>query len=110
VWEALEGFRPRVLVIEYNASLPVEPSVAEKKGAVHDRTTSFQFLGASLGAMRELGRRKGYKLVHAELAGVNLFFVRDDLAIPFETYLTRGSNHYLQGYTHPRPTGETVEV
>jgi hypothetical protein len=110
VWDALEGFRPRVVVIEYNAALPVEPSVVEMKGAVQDRSTSFQFMGASLGAMRDLGRRKGYKLVHAELAGVNLFFVRDDLALPFETVLARGSNHYLQGYTHPKGTGETVEV
>ncbi len=110
VWDALEGFRPRVVVIEYNAALPVEPSVVEKKGAVQDRSTSFQFMGASLGAMLDLGRRKGYKLVHAELAGVNLFFVRDDLAVPFETVLARGSNHYLQGYTHPKAPGETVEV
>ena len=110
VWDALEEFRPRVVVIEYNAALPVEPEVVEKKGAVQDRSTSFQFFGASLGAMRQLGRRKGYTLVHAELAGVNLFFVRDDLAVPFETVLTRGSNHYLQGYTHPMATGEVVEV
>ena len=112
VWDALEGFRPApVVVIEYNAALPVEPSVVEKKGTVQDRSTSFQFMGTSLGAMRDLGRRKGYKLVHAELAGVNLFFsVRDHLAVPFATVLARGSNHYLHGYTHPKATGETVEV
>ncbi len=110
VWDALEGFRPRVVVIEYNAALPVEPRVVEKKGAVLDRRTSFNFVGASLGAMRDLGRRKGYTLVHAELAGVNLFFIRDDLANTFEPSLARGSNHYLRGYTHPRPTGQTVEV
>jgi hypothetical protein len=110
VWEALDGFRPRVVVIEYNTALPVEPRVVETKGAVQDRSTAFNFVGASLGAMQDLGRRRGYTLVHAELAGVNLFFVRDDLAAPFEGFLARGPNHYLRGYTHPKSSGETVEV
>jgi hypothetical protein len=37
------------------------------------------YYGASLGALRRLGAALGYRLVHTELAGVNAFFVREDL-------------------------------
>lgn len=79
VWRALRRFRPRAVVIEYNASLgrsarAVQPYRAE---AVWDGTTAF---GASLGALEDLGREKGYVLVGCDLVGVNAFFVREDLA------------------------------
>lgn len=79
VWRAIGRFRPRAVVIEYNASLgrtarAVQPYRAD---AVWDETTAF---GASLGALEDLGREKGYVLVGCSLAGVNAFFVRQDLA------------------------------
>lgn len=66
LWATLERHRPRVVVIEYNFSIPDEvvfvqpadPNVAQ---------------GCSLRALVELGRRKGYELVHA--SGLNAVFV-----------------------------------
>ncbi len=37
------------------------------------------YYGASARAFSDLGRRRGYTLVHADAAGVNLFFVRTDI-------------------------------
>jgi hypothetical protein len=77
--DALEVCSPRVLIMEYNAlfgptravTLPDAPPPADRpKG----------YSGASLAALEKLARRKGYRLVFCEEAGVNAFFVRNDLA------------------------------
>jgi hypothetical protein len=107
IWEAIEDYRPRLVVIEYNSSLDpvrrlVQPCDDE---ATWDGT---EYYGASLGALRSLGERKGYRLVHAELAGVNAFFVRDDLAsgrLPDpESVSARAPNYFLAGTRHPPDT------
>lgn len=77
IWKAIRRFRPRVVVVEYNASLgrtsrSVMPYRAERRW---DGSACF---GASLGALEDLGREKGYALVGCDLAGVNAFFVRAD--------------------------------
>jgi hypothetical protein len=78
VWEGLTGFRPRVVVIEYNASIPpdVEWKVRYEPKRAWDGTCNF---GASLKSFELLGRQLGYTLVGCDLNGVNAFFVRDDL-------------------------------
>jgi hypothetical protein len=107
IWRALEVARPRAVVIEYNAHLgpddelvqPLDPRVA------WDGTDAF---GASLGALRSLAARKGYRLVHTDLAGVNAFFVRDDLAGPFgraDAVPARAPNYFLTGQGHPPHAG-----
>jgi hypothetical protein len=77
VWNAIERFRPRVVVIEYNASLgPSARSVVPyDPGARWDGSVCF---GASLGALEDLGRKKSYALVSCDLTGANAFFVRSD--------------------------------
>jgi hypothetical protein len=108
IWEAVEGFNPRVVVIEYNSSLAAEQRLVEPKAASGPKEFDDSF-GASLGAVRALGERKGYRLVHCELAGVNAFFVRDDLAAPFTTPpVPRGPNYYLLGRGHPPGSGKLV--
>ena len=78
VWDALAAYRPRVAVIEYNASVPVCHDWVIPYDA--NRTWSLNVLyGASLKAYERLGRERGYSLVGCNLAGVNAFFVRDDL-------------------------------
>lgn len=77
VWRALT-LRPRVIVIEYNAT--IRPPVAVT--TPYDPTRSWDktsFYGASLSALEKLGREKGYSLVGCCYSGVNAFFVRDDL-------------------------------
>ncbi|MBT9584577.1 hypothetical protein IV102_14630 [bacterium] len=77
-WEALQEYRPRVVVIEYNAifspsiswTLPYDPTT------VWDRSS---WTGSSLQALFELGTRLGYELVGCNFSGVNAFFVRRDL-------------------------------
>ncbi|GAB3451317.1 hypothetical protein [Actinophytocola sediminis] len=102
VWRALTGYRPRVVVIEYNAALPPAESLVQPADA--GPWSGTEFFGASLGALVALGQTKGYRLVHCELAGVNAFFVRADLAAPFldqDQVQRRGPNYFLTSYGHP---------
>ena len=81
ILEAIEGFRPCILICEYNAvfgptrniSVPYEPVF------VRGRAYSNQYFGASLGAIRHIAGKKGYALVGTNSAGNNAFFVRNDL-------------------------------
>ncbi len=92
-WAALRRFRPRVAVVEYNASVP--PQVDWKVEDRPDRTWNGSvYFGASLKALELLGRDLGYSLVGCSLTGGNAYFVRDDLtgdrfAEPFTA-----ENHY----------------
>ena len=77
VWKGLT-LRPRVVVIEYNATIrpPAAVTVPYDPDRRWDGTS---FGGASLSALEKLGREKGYALVGCCYSGVNAFFVRDDL-------------------------------
>lgn len=78
VWKAIKGYSPRVVVIEYNSSLPPTESKTIKydPNAVWDGTNYF---GASLLALVKLAKTKGYTLLGCDSKGVNAFFLRDDL-------------------------------
>jgi glycosyltransferase involved in cell wall biosynthesis len=104
IWEALEAHRPRVVVIEYNSAIDPRRRLVQPRD--HPGWDGTDFFGASLGALRALGERKGYRLVHTELSGVNAFFVRDDLVEgrfgPADEVVVRGFPNYFQsGYSHP---------
>jgi hypothetical protein len=78
VWGAIERIRPRVVVIEYNAS--IRPPAAFVVPYLPDRRwTGTNFFGASLSALEQLGTAKGYALVGCGITGVNAYFVRHDL-------------------------------
>lgn len=70
LWESLKEYRPRVVVIEFNPSIPDDISF------VQPRDMSV-YQGSSLRATVELGKRKGYELV-AVVVG-NAFFVSKEL-------------------------------
>ena len=82
VWQALSACRPRIVVIEYNASFGPELSVTipapRDDGAGLPDAPCYH--GASITALQRLGARKGYELVGGDSNGVNAFFVRRDLA------------------------------
>ncbi len=100
IWEAIERYAPRVVVIEYNAGLPADRLLVEPRGR-SGWTPLSDFFGASIGALRALGKQKGYTLVHTELAGVNAFFVRNELAAGFPAEaLLRGPNYDLRARHH----------
>jgi hypothetical protein len=74
IWWALERHRPRVVMIEFNPTVPNDVHfVQDPDLAVHQ--------GASLLAMIWLGREKGYSLVSANRW--DAFFVTDELCPAF---------------------------
>ena len=105
IWAEIRAYRPRVVVIEYNASLPAGRKLVQPR----EHTGGWQgtdYFGASLDALIELGGRLGYRLVHTDLAAANAFFVRDDLAadrFPALDEVARRTepNYFMQGYHHP---------
>jgi hypothetical protein len=78
VWKSIRQYRPRVVVIEYNAIFPagVQWVIPYDANAWWDGTSRH---GASLTSLELLGREKGYELVGCTLSGVNALFVRKDL-------------------------------
>ena len=79
VWKAITDYKPRVVIIEYNSIFRpgTDFIVKYEPGTLWDRTSNF---GASLESYCKLAKEKGYKLVACSFAGVNAFFVREDLA------------------------------
>jgi hypothetical protein len=105
IWSAIDRYRPRVVVIEYNGDLAPgsEQVMPYTPGFRWDHSSGY---GASLGALEALAAEKGYVLVHTESAGVNAFFVRSELAsdLPVGDVVPRRSaNHALMGRGHPPP-------
>jgi len=80
LWSAINSFKPRLVVIEYNASFGPEKSVTVPYSP-HWSPLSRYYHGASITALAKLGRKKGYVLVGCDSKGVNAFFVREDLAV-----------------------------
>ena len=70
VWEGLTKYRPRVIVIEHNPTVP--PHLSVIGDGLPPR------VGASAKALHDLGKKKGYTLVACTT--FNCFFVRDELA------------------------------
>lgn len=111
LWEALTSVRPRLVVIEYNAALDPAAQLVQPYSPTGPDGTAF--FGASLGALEALGKRKGYRLVHTELAGVNAFFVRQELAgdafLPLTAVPRRPPNYYLDDVTMHAPADPARE-
>lgn len=78
VWEEISAVNPRVVVIEYNGKLPPDLSWRQAYNRNHVWNGS-DWHGASLKAIEEAGRKKGYVLVGTNFNGCNAFLVRKDL-------------------------------
>jgi len=76
VWKALE-YEPRVVVIEFNGTIPPYVSKTIKYNPTHTWGHN-DYYGASFNALKKLGESKGYTLVY-ELGCTNMFFVLSDL-------------------------------
>lgn len=85
VWQALDDkYKPRVVIIEYNGThFPYEDKIVIQNPSYMWDGSNYQ--GASMLALYNLGRSKGYSLVFADSQGVNLFFIRDEIVerIPY---------------------------
>jgi hypothetical protein len=83
ILEAINVINPRVIIMEYNASIPKDKSLSVKYDPHFDRFVKHEsagYHGASLKAITKLANQKGYILVGCESTGCNAFFVRKDLA------------------------------
>jgi hypothetical protein len=107
IWNRiLSAYRPRVVVIEYNARWlpPTEWVMSYSPTHCWDGTAQF---GASLSSLAKLGSAHGYKLVGCTSDGVNAFFVRDDLVGDhFPDHDNGVAYHYApplygRGFGHP---------
>lgn len=80
VWKAVTRYRPRVVIVEYNACIPYAPAVTIPYHSTFqwDKT---DYYGASLSALVALGMQKGYTLVATDPCGVNAFFVHNDYVV-----------------------------
>jgi hypothetical protein len=102
VWRAITRHRPRVVSIEYNAAFgrSARCTIAYRSDAAWAGDT---YMGASLGALEQLGREKGYSLVGCNYAGTNAFFVRDDLVGDHFCAPFTAANHFetaRYGFAH----------
>jgi hypothetical protein len=82
IWDSMNNVKPRVVIIEYNASLGYKESMVMKHNDDHSKYEKHPlgwYHGASLKAFEKLGKKKGYSLVCCDSLGVNAFFVRNDL-------------------------------
>jgi hypothetical protein len=110
IWEALYEYHPRVVLVEYNASIP--PNVDWKVNYSPNRTwDGSQNFGASLKAYEILGRKLGYALVGCDFTGTNAFFVRNDLMADHFAAPFTAENHYESpkyGYVNWRGRRKTI--
>jgi hypothetical protein len=115
IWQAIEAISPRVIVIEYNATLRPPTSVVME---YHDSNVwnGTSYFGASLKALEKLGQTQGYSLVGCNYTGVNAFFVRNDLLGDRFLAPFTAENHYEPPrYTamragHPNGIGPYVQI
>lgn len=106
LWQATTVVRPRVVVIEYNASFTVERAVTIPYDPAFDRTTGITppgYHGASLPALVQLGASKGYALVGCNSHGFNAFFVRNDLLTDATAVLSAPDAFYPNASRYPDP-------
>ena len=78
LWEAINCVSPRVVAMEYNAKFRPPFAWTIAYNGEHNWQGD-DYMGASLVALENLARAKGYRLVGCNVAGVNAFFVREDL-------------------------------
>ncbi len=94
IWNALNRFKPRVIVIEYNGSWGPSIEWIMPRDEVPSSTINTSCYGASLKSLEILGTQKGYSLVGCNMTGVNAFFVRDDLVQDLFASPFTSENHY----------------
>lgn len=93
VWKALGRFKPRVAIIEYNATFPpdVEWIARYDAGKIWNYSS---YYGASLKACECLGSEFGYALVGCDFSGNNAFFVRKTEKLELFADPFTAENHY----------------
>jgi hypothetical protein len=86
VWESISVIDPAVVIVEYNGVFGAKEAVTVPYRADFQRTQSHYsnlYSGASLPALENLARRKGYAWIGCNRAGNNAYFVRQEYASLF---------------------------
>lgn len=122
IWRAIERYRPRVVVIEYNPYYEPPRRWVMKHDPAHawDGST---YYGASLESLYWLGKAKGYELLCCDRQGNNAFFVEAPYFARFGVddnrpqvlyrpamYKVRfvGSNTFVTGHPYRYGPGEEI--
>jgi hypothetical protein len=84
IWESLDSFKPSVIVIEFNPTIPNDVIFVQAK----DNSVN---QGCSLLSLILLGKQKGYKLICC--TSWNAFFVKDELYSEFN--IPNNFIHYM---------------
>ena len=87
VWEAMNVITPRIVICEYNSVFGSHEAITIPYNEKFQRTAAHHsnlYFGASLKALCLLARKKGYKFVGSNIAGINAFFVREDVGSHLE--------------------------
>lgn len=83
VWKSINVIKPIIVVVEYNAVFGDIHSITVPYNPDFFRTRAHYsnlYFGASLRALINLGKEKGYTFIGTNTNGVNAFFIRDDFA------------------------------
>lgn len=67
IMESIEKFLPRVIVIEFNPTIPAHIDIVQEPG---------EYFGSSANSINKLATKKGYKLI--EIIGANCYFIREE--------------------------------
>ena len=81
VWEAIDGIKPAVVIVEYNSVFGPDRAITIPYTPGFQRTRAHYsnlYYGASLRALDHLARSKGYAFIGGNSAGNNAYFVRRD--------------------------------
>jgi hypothetical protein len=84
IWKAIEDIKPAIVVIEVKVEYGLR-NIVVPYSENNIRTYDERYNGASVPALVNLARSKGYKFAGANKQGYNLFFVLQDTAIPVTT-------------------------
>lgn len=106
VWRGITATRPAITIVEYNSVFGAEREITVPYDPTFNRTTKHSsnlYFGASLPALCELARSKGYDFVGSNSAGNNAYFVRSDLRHGLKP-LTAAEGYVVSKFAESRDT------
>jgi hypothetical protein len=105
ILEAINEFKPRILICEYNPNFGGARKISIPYKADFYRNSAHYsnlYWGASLAAITFMANKKGYSLVGTNSAGNNAFYVRNDLLNEKLKVLTVESAYLPSNYREAR--------
>ncbi len=94
IWKALDStYQPSLVVVNYNGTFDATTDKVIQYRSFYAGDTT-DYFGASITALNELGKSKGYTLIYVETGGAYLFFLRNDLVKDLE-FLEMGNPQAL---------------